>query len=81
MVVQAAWKKYPNPMSPSVIALDVIDRKVSPAGSLYTHRLMTTEWGLPNWVVRVGSGLQQASNSNLSESLTRIKTAFIRLVF
>lgn len=47
-MVQAAWRKYPNPMNPAVLGTDVIDRKVVD-GVLHTHRLVTSEWGLPGW--------------------------------
>ncbi|XP_011342102.1 protein slowmo isoform X2 [Ooceraea biroi] len=48
-VAQAAWRKYPNPMVPSVIGADVIDRKVV-EGVLHTHRLVvSTQWGFPKW--------------------------------
>lgn len=52
-IVQAAWKKYPNPLNPAVIGTDVLDRKVDNKGVLKTHRLMTTQWGLPNWAKKV----------------------------
>jgi len=48
-IVQAAWRKYPNPMNPSVTGLDVLDRKIDSDGVLQTHRLMTTLWGMPGW--------------------------------
>ncbi|KYN36321.1 Protein slowmo [Trachymyrmex septentrionalis] len=48
-VAQAAWRKYPNPMVPSVIGADVIDREVV-NGVLRTHRLVvSTQWGFPKW--------------------------------
>ncbi|XP_072169306.1 PRELI domain containing protein 3A-like [Diadema setosum] len=49
-VTQAAWRKYPNPMNPSVVGIDVIDRKVDSRGRLHSRRLLSTEWGLPGWV-------------------------------
>ncbi|CAG2218719.1 PRELI domain containing protein 3A,PRELI domain containing protein 3B,Protein slowmo [Mytilus edulis] len=52
-IVQAAWKKYPNPLNPAVIGTDVLDRKVDNKGVLKTHRLMTTQWGLPNWAKKL----------------------------
>ncbi|XP_071173388.1 PRELI domain containing protein 3B-like isoform X2 [Mytilus edulis] len=52
-IVQAAWKKYPNPLNPAVIGTDVLDRKVDNKGVLKTHRLMTTQWGLPNWAKKM----------------------------
>lgn len=51
-VTKAAWRKYPNPMNPNVVGLDVIDRQVE-KGVLKSHRLMTTEWGLPDWVIKI----------------------------
>lgn len=52
-VAQAAWRKYPNPMVPSVIGADVIDREVV-NGVLHTHRLVvSTQWGFPKWTQAV----------------------------
>ncbi|XP_071958735.1 PRELI domain containing protein 3B-like [Antedon mediterranea] len=50
-VSQAAWRKYPNPMNPSVIGVDVVERSVLPTGKIVSDRILTTEWGLPGWVV------------------------------
>uniref|UniRef100_A0A8C3WXS5 PRELI domain containing 3B n=1 Tax=Catagonus wagneri TaxID=51154 RepID=A0A8C3WXS5_9CETA len=46
-VTTAAMQKYPNPMNPSVVGVDVLDRHVDPSGKLHSHRLLSTEWGLP----------------------------------
>ncbi len=54
-VTTAAWRKYPNPLNPNVVGLDVIDRKVDKKGILKSHRLMRTEWGLPKWVTQVSA--------------------------
>ncbi|XP_077043450.1 PRELI domain containing protein 3B isoform X6 [Agelaius phoeniceus] len=43
----AAMRKYPNPMNPSVVGVDVLDRHVDPSGKLHSHRLLSTEWGIP----------------------------------
>lgn len=52
-VAQAAWRKYPNPMNPSVTAIDVLDRKVD-QGVLHTHRIISSRWGqVPRWVATV----------------------------
>lgn len=51
-VATAAWRKYPNPMNPAVVGVDVIERNVS--GSVLTsHRLVSTCWGLPTWAVKI----------------------------
>ncbi|XP_030640487.1 PRELI domain containing protein 3B isoform X2 [Chanos chanos] len=47
-VIKAAMQKYPNPMNPSVIGVDVLDRQVDTQGRLHSHRLLSTEWGLPS---------------------------------
>ncbi|CAH2104667.1 unnamed protein product [Euphydryas editha] len=47
-VAQAAWRKYPNPMNPAVVGIDVVDRKVE-NGILVTHRLVSSKWFFPRW--------------------------------
>ena len=37
-------------MNPSVVGIDVVERKVDTQGRLFSHRIMATEWGLPGWV-------------------------------
>jgi len=49
-VVHAAWRKYPNPLKPEVVGLDVVDRKVDADGILRTNRVITTEWHIPSYV-------------------------------
>ncbi|KAM6120655.1 PRELI domain containing protein 3B isoform 1-T1 [Sarcoramphus papa] len=49
-VTTAAMQKYPNPMNPSVVGVDVLDRHVDPSGKLHSHRLLSTEWGIPSIV-------------------------------
>jgi len=51
-VAQAAWRKYPNPMNPAVTSIDVIDRQVV-KGVLHTHRVISSQWGIPSWVQSV----------------------------
>ncbi|XP_037662036.1 PRELI domain containing protein 3A isoform X6 [Choloepus didactylus] len=46
-VIQAAMRKYPNPMNPCVVGVDVLERTVDGRGRLHSHRLLSTEWGLP----------------------------------
>ncbi|KAJ8288398.1 hypothetical protein COCON_G00010570 [Conger conger] len=46
-VIKAAMRKYPNPMNPSVVGVDVLDRNLDTQGRLHSHRLLSTEWGLP----------------------------------
>ncbi|XP_012513506.1 PREDICTED: protein slowmo homolog 2-like [Propithecus coquereli] len=49
-VTTAAMQKYPNPMNPSVVGVDVLDRHIDPSRKLYSHRLLSTECGLPSIV-------------------------------
>ncbi|XP_036395780.1 PRELI domain containing protein 3A isoform X2 [Megalops cyprinoides] len=49
-VIKAAMRKYPNPMNPSVVGVDVLDRNMDTDGRLHSHRLLSTEWGLPGIV-------------------------------
>ena len=58
-IVKAAWRKYPNPMNTGVIGVDVIKRK-SCNGIMYTHRLVSSEWGFPKWSQRVSIWLSYA---------------------
>ncbi|XP_034031247.1 PRELI domain containing protein 3A isoform X1 [Thalassophryne amazonica] len=46
-VIKAAMRKYPNPMNPNVVGVDVLDRNLDTEGRLHSHRLLSTEWGLP----------------------------------
>ncbi|XP_069740958.1 PRELI domain containing protein 3B-like isoform X2 [Narcine bancroftii] len=43
-------QKYPNPMNPCVVGVDVLDRHVDNQGKLHSQRLLSTEWGLPSVV-------------------------------
>ncbi|NXI25726.1 PLD3A protein, partial [Sterrhoptilus dennistouni] len=49
-VIKAAMRKYPNPMNPCVVGVDVLDRSLDNQGRLHSHRLLSTEWGLPTIV-------------------------------
>lgn len=49
-VIKAAMRKYPNPMNPCVVGVDVLERSVDGCGRLHSLRLLSTEWGLPGLV-------------------------------
>nr|XP_046255616.1 PRELI domain containing protein 3A isoform X2 [Scatophagus argus] len=51
-------RKYPNPMNPNVVGVDVLDRSLDEEGRLHSHRLLSTEWGLPA-IVRAILGTSQ----------------------
>ncbi|KAI9026914.1 PRELI-like family-domain-containing protein [Hyaloraphidium curvatum] len=46
-VTAATFRKYPNPFSPHVIAVDTLDRHVTPEGILVTERLLTCKQSVP----------------------------------
>ncbi|KAK3086256.1 hypothetical protein FSP39_015817 [Pinctada imbricata] len=48
MIAQAAVRKYPNPFSTSVTGVDIVHREVDQNGVLNTHKLLTTDWNLPD---------------------------------
>eukprot|EP00049_Salpingoeca_infusionum_P012804 m.237777 g.237777 ORF g.237777 m.237777 type:complete len:186 (-) comp15277_c1_seq7:390-947(-) len=45
------WRKYPNPFNPAVLSTDIVERNVTPEGTLRTTRLLTmnTEFPIPSW--------------------------------
>ena len=45
-VISAALNKYPNPVSPSVIGCDVVERTITPLGVIHSHRLLLANWGI-----------------------------------
>ena len=62
-------RKYPNPMNPNVVGVDVLDRNLDTDGRLHSHRLLSTEWGLPG-IVRAVSKLLLSLSVSLSVSLS-----------
>jgi len=50
-VTKSQLQKHPNPLQPAVLATDVISRRVDPAtGILHSHRIISSDWGLAQWV-------------------------------
>ena len=41
IVTTAAMQKHPNPMNPSVVGADVLDRHIYTSGRLHSHRLLS----------------------------------------
>lgn len=65
----AAMQKYPNPMNPSVVGVDVLDRHIDSSGKLHSHRLLSTEWGIPSIVKSVRVLRQSWEGHRREESL------------
>ncbi|XP_075679020.1 PRELI domain containing slowmo isoform X1 [Dermatophagoides pteronyssinus] len=77
-VVQAVWRKYPNPLNPSVIGIDILDRSVCPQTSVMrTHRLIGCKWGLPGWAESL-LGRSKTYASEYSEIDPRAKNFTLR---
>merc|ERR1711878_206060 len=51
-VTTGQWQKYPNPHNSAVLGTDVVDRRVVD-GVLHSHRIITSDWGLADWVQRL----------------------------
>jgi len=82
-VVQASWRKYPNPMNPAVIGTDIIDRRTV-NGTLYTHRLLTTMWKLPGFFKSIAGSNNVCYASEVSvvqPALQRMKIETHNLTF
>jgi len=53
-VTKSQLQKHPNPLQPAVLATDVISRRVdSASGILHSHRIISSDWGLAQWVQRL----------------------------
>ena len=85
-VTTAAMQKYPNPMNPSVVGVDVLDRHIDPSGKLHSHRLLSTEWGLPSIVksligaARTKTSVQEYSVVDPVEKTMEFKSTNISLI-
>ncbi|XP_052230869.1 PRELI domain containing protein 3B-like isoform X2 [Dreissena polymorpha] len=53
LVVRAQFRKYPNEFNNAVEGVDVVERRVDKTGTLYSHRLLSTRWGLPGWATKI----------------------------
>lgn len=49
-VATSQWQKYPNPHNTAVLGTDVLERSVDKNGVLHSHRIITSDWGLAQWV-------------------------------
>ncbi|XP_003746976.1 PRELI domain containing protein 3B [Galendromus occidentalis] len=79
VVTRAVWRKYPNPLNPSVVFVDIVDREVK-EGKLYSHRLLATKWGVPTWAQRIfgGDKTAYASEHSVVDPQRKIMTAVSR---
>jgi hypothetical protein len=54
-VIKAQINKYPNPLNPGVIGIDVIERRIE-QHTISSHRLFITKWNIPEWFHKVIGG-------------------------
>lgn len=59
-VTTAFWRKYPNPLSPHVIDIDVLNRHLDSNGRLHTTRLITCKGHVPDWISKAVGGKNHA---------------------
>ena len=52
LMVEAAYRKYPNPHSTSVKSLDTLERRAT-LKTLYSHRFFCTMWSIPDLALKV----------------------------
>lgn len=65
-VAQAAWRKYPNPITTAVIGTDVVDRRVDDNGVLHTHRVVSSKWYFPKWAQAVSKYFKTNPNKYIN---------------
>lgn len=68
-VIKAAMRKYPNPMNPGVVGVDVLERSVDGRGRLHSHRLLSTEWGLPSLVKAVSPQVLAPAGTHMAPAI------------
>ncbi|XP_060071614.1 protein slowmo-like [Ylistrum balloti] len=73
-VVQAVWRKYPNPLTKSVFGTDIVERQINKQGILETHRLMKTKWHIPSFARALLGDQKLAYGSEHSECDPKNKT-------
>ncbi|XP_061166639.1 PRELI domain containing protein 3B-like isoform X1 [Saccostrea echinata] len=84
-VVRAAFRKYPNPCNPAVYGVDVVDRTVCPKGTIQTHRLLSTEFPLPDVAARLlgasshGMHISEHSKLDTTQSTFRLQSKNLTL--
>jgi len=52
-VALALFNKYPNPQSPQVISVDVLDRSIGADGVLRTERIIGVRQPAPAWMMKI----------------------------
>lgn len=86
-VTAANWNKYPNEVSPHVVAVDVLRREIQERGNvLVTERLITVRQGVPRWIMTlVGckdnlSHVREISTINLKDRTLKMRSCNLSFV-
>ncbi|KAI6203440.1 PRELI/MSF1 domain-containing protein [Aphelenchoides besseyi] len=69
-VVNAAFRKYPNPMNGAIKGIDVVDQNID-AGVLKTERVLQSHFHIPSWATK----LTGFSGTQFSREYTEIDPA------
>ena len=79
-VVKAALQKYPNPINPGVIGVDVVDRQIDEAtAQIKSHRLLISQWSMAPWIAKLVGGNRTAYASE--HSIVDLKSQTFSVVF
>ena len=76
-VVKAALQKYPNPLNPGVIGVDVVDRKIE-NGLIKSHRLLVSQWSMAPWISKLLGGNKICYASEHSQIDLQSRTMSLR---
>lgn len=52
-VVNAAWRKYPNPMNTAITGIDVVKQELLEDGILRSERIIQSHFSIPSWVTKL----------------------------
>lgn len=74
--MRAAYRKYPNPCNPAVKGVDVVNRSVCPQGTIQSHRLLSTEFPLPEVAARLLGANDHAMHISEHSKLDRSKSKY-----
>jgi len=78
-VVNAAYRKYPNPFNLSVTAVDVVQQNID-QGILKTERIMQSQFFVPSWAAKLTgfSGQQYSREYTEIDPISRRMVLFTR---
>lgn len=72
----AVLNKYPNPLAPHVISMDVVDRSILPDGTIRSERILGIRQDSPRWIRRVSTRFRPSLLPSSAQSFHRIPTSY-----